>query len=128
MSFLYQEPTPVGELANQLAVNAFHYKPEDTLYGDYRMDGLNHSYAAKTLQQMTAENARITLIAPDVRTTHVAPIYHTEYSLNPISKNSFSYFYQHLMTSTVSYLSRTVFSTPDLNLYLWSLVVLCQHD
>ena len=92
MSFLYQEPTPVGELANQLAVNAFHYKPEDTLYGDYRMDGLNHSYAAKTLQQMTAENARITLIAPDVRTTDVAPIYHTEYSLNPISKKQFQLF------------------------------------
>lgn len=92
MSFLYQEPTPVGELANQLSVNAFHYKPEDTLYGDYRMDGLNRSYAAKTLQQMTAENVRITLIAPDVLTTEVAPIYHTEYGLSPISQKQFQLF------------------------------------
>lgn len=92
MSFLYQEPTPVGELANQLAVNAFHYKPEDTLYGDYRMDGLNHSYAEKTLQKMTADNARIILIAPDVSTTEVAPIYHTEYGLSFISDKQLQLF------------------------------------
>ncbi|RUO68939.1 insulinase family protein [Idiomarina ramblicola] len=85
MSFLYQEPTPVGELTNQLSVNAFHYKMEDALYGDYRMDGLNPSYAKQLLRQMTAENARITLVAPDVTTTETAPIYHTEYSLEAIS-------------------------------------------
>jgi len=92
MSFLYQEPTPVGELANQLSVNAFHYEPEDTLYGDYRMDGLNHSYAAKTLQKMTAENARITLIAPDVSTNETAPIYHTQYALESIDQKQLQLF------------------------------------
>ncbi|MCK7458192.1 insulinase family protein [Idiomarina aminovorans] len=85
MSFLYQEPTPVGELANQLSVNAFHYKMEDALYGDYRMDSLNHSYAKQLLQQMTAENARITLVAPDVAATQTAPIYHTNYDLEVIN-------------------------------------------
>ncbi|MCA1766954.1 MAG: insulinase family protein [Idiomarina sp.] len=85
MSFLYQEPTPVGELANQLSVNAFHYTVEDALYGDYRMDGLNHSYAKQLLQKMTASNARITLVAPDVTAKQTAPIYHTKYSLEAIN-------------------------------------------
>ncbi|MDV6315524.1 insulinase family protein [Idiomarina sp. HP20-50] len=92
MSFLYQEPTPVGELASQLSVNSFHYKPKDILYGDYRMDGLNHSYAQFLLGKMTARNARITLIAPDVNTTQVAPIYHTEYSLEAIDSSQHNLF------------------------------------
>ncbi|MGM0905857.1 MAG: insulinase family protein [Pseudomonadota bacterium] len=86
MSFLYQEPTPVGELANQLSVNAFHYKQEDALYGDYRMDGLNHAYAKRLLEEMTAQNARITIVAPDVETDRVAPIYNTEYAIETISQ------------------------------------------
>jgi secreted Zn-dependent insulinase-like peptidase len=92
MSFLYQEPTPVGELANQLSVNAFHYQPEDALYGDYRMDGLNHSYAKQLLEKMTAQNSRITLVAPDITTDQVAPIYNTEYSITTISEDQHQLF------------------------------------
>lgn len=86
MSFLYQEPTPVGELTSQLAVNTFHYQPHDVLYGDYRMDGLNTQYAHHLLQHMVARNARITVIAPDIPTDQRARIYHTEFSVNPLSE------------------------------------------
>lgn len=86
LSFLYQEPTPVGELASQLSINAFHYRPEDTVYGDYRMDGLNKAYAEKLLALMTPGHSRITLIAPDVTTNQEAPLYNTQYSVKKLTE------------------------------------------
>lgn len=87
LSFLYQEPTPVGELASQLSVNAFHYSPEDTIYGDYRMDGLNNAYAEKLLALMAPRHSRITLIAPDVKTDLEAPIYNTQYGVEKLTES-----------------------------------------
>lgn len=87
LSFLYQEPTPVGELASQLSINAFHYSLEDTIYGDYRMDELNNAYAEKLLTLMTPKHSRITLIAPDVKTDREAPIYNTQYSVEKLTES-----------------------------------------
>lgn len=91
LSFLYQEPSPVGELVSQLSINAFHYHPQDIIYGDYRMDGLDKKYATKLLSLMTPRHSRITLIAPDVKTEKEAPIYHTQYSVEKLSDRKIVY-------------------------------------
>ncbi|RXS44078.1 peptidase M16 [Idiomarina sp. 29L] len=92
LSFLYQEPTPVGELVSQLSINAFHYSKADIIYGDYRMDGLDHDYAAKLLALMTPAHSRITLISPDVETNQKAPIYDTEYSVTKLTESQLDLF------------------------------------
>lgn len=84
LSFTYQDPTPVGELASQLAVNAHHYPPHDVIYGDYRMDSLNSSRVQQLLQLMTPERARITLITASANTDQVTPIYDTPFSIRSL--------------------------------------------
>ncbi len=84
-AFNFQEPSRTSDLAPQLAVNMHHYPVSDLIYGDYRMEGLNHSRARELLDLMKPDNMRLTIIHRDVATTEHEPIYGTDYQLRAIS-------------------------------------------
>ncbi|WP_127346826.1 insulinase family protein [Pseudidiomarina mangrovi] len=84
-AFSFQEPARSEDLAPQLAINMHHYSHDDVIYGDYRMDSLNHRLAQQLLDSMTPERLRITLIHRGVYTNRREPIYGAEYSLQPLT-------------------------------------------
>ncbi|HET8816190.1 MAG TPA: insulinase family protein [Pseudidiomarina sp.] len=83
-AFRFQEPTRASDLAPQLAVNMHHYPNGDLIFGDYRMDGLNESFARTLFDCMQPDNMRVTLIHKKVETNQHEPIYGTDYAINPI--------------------------------------------
>ncbi|WP_198677244.1 insulinase family protein [Pseudidiomarina taiwanensis] len=91
-AFRYQERSRSKDLAPALAVNLQQYKLEDVVFGDYRMDGLNHSFARQILQLMTPDNMRTTVIHKQVETDQIEPIYGSEYSFSPLSNDSLARF------------------------------------
>lgn len=84
-SFRYQEAVSSQDLAPQLAINLQHYGAEDVVFGDYRMDALNQSFAKQLLALMSPKNMRVTLIHKAVETTEVEPFYDTEYAVTELT-------------------------------------------
>ncbi len=93
-AFSYQEPARSEDLAPQLAINMHHYPHHDVIFGDYRMDGLNRDFAEQLLALMSPQQLRITLIHRNVLTDRQEPIYHAEYSLQPLSTGQLQRFSQ----------------------------------
>jgi secreted Zn-dependent insulinase-like peptidase len=91
-AFSYQEPARTEDLAPQLAINMHHYPQHDVIFGDYRMDSLNHSFAQQLLQLLSPEQLRITEIHRQVVTDRLEPIYRAEYSLQPLSASQLQRF------------------------------------
>ncbi|MDX1705038.1 insulinase family protein [Pseudidiomarina sp.] len=85
-AFNFQEPSRTSDLAPQLAINMHHYPVADLIYGDYRMENLNHQRAGELLSLMTPANMRLTIIHRDVTTNSHEPIYGTDYQLQLISR------------------------------------------
>ncbi|RUO70729.1 insulinase family protein [Pseudidiomarina salinarum] len=84
-AFNFQEPSRTSDIAPQLAINMHHYPVSDLIYGDYRMEGLNHQRAHELLSLMVPANMRLTVIHRDVATIEHEPIYGTDYQLHAIS-------------------------------------------
>ncbi|SHI08799.1 insulinase family protein [Ferrimonas marina] len=85
-AFRFQESTKPLDLASHLAINMHHYEPQDWVYGDYRMDGLDQALAMEILDQFVPENARLTLVHPDCEGDRRAKWYDTPYRLEPIGE------------------------------------------
>ncbi|WP_411358804.1 insulinase family protein [Pseudidiomarina salilacus] len=84
-AFRFQEPARTSDLAPQLAINMHHYAPQDVIFGDYRMDGLDLQQAQRLLSHMTPEYLRATLIHKEVEVDSFEPLYGTHYQFRPIS-------------------------------------------
>ncbi|MGI2261511.1 insulinase family protein [Shewanella sp. GXUN23E] len=84
VAFRFQEPIKPMDLASHLSINMQHYEAADTIYGDYRMDGLDRDECLALLQYMTPSNMRLQLIAPELDTDKQAKWYHTPYLSRPI--------------------------------------------
>ncbi|RUO80415.1 peptidase M16 [Idiomarina tyrosinivorans] len=85
LSFRYQEPVKLVDWAAQLAVNMHHYDVADSIFGDYRMDGLDAAKAQQWLALMTPANARITLVSQQLPTSRCTTLYQAEYHIQPLS-------------------------------------------
>ncbi|WP_298441165.1 insulinase family protein [uncultured Ferrimonas sp.] len=84
-AFRYQEQAKPVDIASHLAVNMHHYEVQDTLFGDYRMDGLNQPVIEQILAHFSANNLRLSVVAPDLATDRSAQWYDTPYAVTPIS-------------------------------------------
>ncbi|QQO83361.1 insulinase family protein [Shewanella algae] len=86
LAFRYQEQIKALDLASHLSINMQHYQVEDTVYGDYRMDGLDVAEARALMSLMTPDNMRLQLVAQDLDTEQQAAWYHTPYQIKPIEE------------------------------------------
>ncbi|GAA5219116.1 insulinase family protein [Corallincola platygyrae] len=84
-AYRFQEKGRPIDVVSHLAVNMQHYDEEDTIYGDYRMDGLEEELVNNTLNLLTPDNMRVYLIAPEVATNVEADLYFTEYAVSQFS-------------------------------------------
>ena len=84
-AFDYQEKSKPISLVGHLSLNMFHYQPQDYIYGDYIMTGLDMDEYQRVCDMLTPENLRLTHIHPDVVTDRRAKWYNTPYRFTPIS-------------------------------------------
>lgn len=115
LNFRYHEPVRTVELASQLAVNAQHYKAEDVIYGDYRMDGLNKHKAREFLDLLQPERLRMTIIHRALPTDKVTELYHTPYSIKPFSRSRLQLFKQEPADFSASLPSKNEFISGQLD-------------
>lgn len=85
LAYKYQEPVRPLDLASHLSINMQHYPAVDTIFGDYRMDGLQIAEAKALLDKLSPDNLRIQLVAPGLETDQQAPWYFTPYKNTAIS-------------------------------------------
>ncbi|WP_413284850.1 insulinase family protein [Vibrio sp. MA40-2] len=64
-AFRYQEKTRPLDMVSHLVMNLHHYPEEDVIYGDYKMSHYDQTLLTAQLNYLTADNARITLVADD---------------------------------------------------------------
>ncbi|WP_028114671.1 insulinase family protein [Ferrimonas kyonanensis] len=85
LAFKYQEANKPLDLASHLAINLQHYPAEDVIFGDYRMDALDHQLTASLLDTMVPDQLRIQLVLPELDTDRHAKWYNTPYRITPIT-------------------------------------------
>ncbi len=83
-AFRYQEQAKAVDIASHLSVNMHHYDAHDTLYGDYRMDGLDVAQIDAILAHFTVDNLRLNIVAPEVDGNRHAQWYQTPYRVDSI--------------------------------------------
>jgi secreted Zn-dependent insulinase-like peptidase len=84
-AFRYQEASRPLDIVSHLVINMQHYPAEDTIYGDYVMQGYDKNVLSMILDQLTPQNLRATLFAWGKSYQHTADWYHTPYSVRPFS-------------------------------------------
>lgn len=84
LAFKFQEQIKALDLASHLSINMHHYDPEDIVFGDYRMDGLDEAETLSLLDLLVSTNMRLQLVSPDLDTNQQAAWYHTPYQVHPI--------------------------------------------
>lgn len=112
-AFRFQEPSRASDLAPQLAVNMHHYPNGDLIFGDYRMDRLNETFARALFKSMQPDNMRVTLIHRQVETDQHEPIYGTDYAIKPIQEQRLQRF-REVQETTASLPARNRFITDQL--------------
>lgn len=110
LAYRFPESIRPVDFASQLAINMLHYDPIHVVSGDYRMDGLNRSFAAEILEKMTPERARVTVIHQSVPVSKRTQYYHAEYSVSPLRVEQIELFQKDL--------AQTKFSIPAPNPYI----------
>ncbi|MFM2483690.1 insulinase family protein [Celerinatantimonas yamalensis] len=81
----FQERLRAIDLVSHLAINLHYFAPEDVLVGDYLMTQFDRVEICHFLEQMTPQRMRVTLVAPDLKTTRCANWYHTPYHVQALS-------------------------------------------
>ncbi len=88
LAFDHQEQGRPLDLAQHLALNMHYYTPDDYLYGDVRMDGLDEPLTRSILAKLHPENCREYLISPDVETNQISRWYEASYSVQPLPSHA----------------------------------------
>lgn len=83
--FKFSEPQTALDWTTHLVMNMQHYPPQDYIYGDYAMDGLDKELTRSYLAQMTPDKMRITLAHPAVTGEQTTQWYETCYARRPFS-------------------------------------------
>lgn len=112
-AFSFQEPARSEDLAPQLAINMHHYPQHDVIFGDYRMDSLNHAFANHLLELMSPSNLRMTMIHRQVHTDQQEPIYQAKYSVQPLTSSQLQRFQQAQPLPTMQLPKANVFLHPQ---------------
>ncbi|WP_028117489.1 insulinase family protein [Ferrimonas senticii] len=89
-AFRYQEQAKPLDIACHLAVNMHHYDVEDTLFGDYRMDGIDHQVIDAILAQFNTANLRLSVVSQKIDADRQANWYQTPYRIDAISEQRIS--------------------------------------
>jgi insulysin len=84
-AFRFQEQIKALDLASHLSINMHHYRPEDLVYGDYRMDGFDIDETTMLLSLLSPDNMRLQVVAKEITTDRQAAWYHTPYSVEDIA-------------------------------------------
>ncbi|WP_409420120.1 insulinase family protein [Pseudaeromonas sp. ZJS20] len=82
--YRYQEGIRAIDNVSHLAMNLFHYPPEDVVRGDYLMEGFDAGLVAHYLEQLTPDNMRVQLVSPQAKTDRQAAWYDTPYRVEPL--------------------------------------------
>lgn len=92
-AFQFQETTRSLSVVSHLVVNMQHYDEENTIYGDYMMEGLDIPLMENLLGQLVPENLRITLIAKGQHYDRTAQWYFTPYSMRSLTAEELARFH-----------------------------------
>ncbi|RTE86901.1 MULTISPECIES: insulinase family protein [Gammaproteobacteria] len=109
LAYRFPEPIQAVDLASQLSVNMLHYAPEHVVSGDYRMDELNTLFAQDILARFIPENARITVVHPEVETDQHSRWYGTEFSVRNITDSEAKFYIREPEQVTFKLPSRNAF-------------------
>ncbi|CAH8202535.1 insulinase family protein [Vibrio aestuarianus] len=91
-AFRFQETTRPLDMVSHLVVNMQHYKPQDTIYGDYMMAGYDEQLLRQMLSYLTPRNLRATLVAKGGAYGKHVKWYSTPYSVTPFSDSQLALF------------------------------------
>jgi len=81
-AFSYQEKISALKNVSHLAQNLHIYPTEHVIYGDYMMSGFNPKDVELFLSQMSIDNMRLMISAPNLDTDHNAAWYNTPYRID----------------------------------------------
>ncbi len=84
-AFRFQEPSRVLDFVSHVVINMQHYEPQDTIYGDYKMERYDETLLRSLLEYFRPDNLRTTLIAQGLHYDREAQWYFTPYSVTPFS-------------------------------------------
>ncbi|MCL1065217.1 insulinase family protein [Shewanella olleyana] len=93
-AFKFQEQIKILDLASHLSINMQHYKVEDIVFGDYRMDGLDAKESLSLLDLLSPTNMRTQLVSREVSTNQQAKWYFTPYSTEAIPADKIEHWLQ----------------------------------
>ena len=85
LSFQYHEKSRAIDNVSQLVLNMQHYPPEDYIFGDYIMSGMNDAHINKLLGYLSADNLRITYISQNNNFSQTSFWYQVPYQVDKIS-------------------------------------------
>ncbi|MDC0611716.1 insulinase family protein [Vibrio sp.] len=91
-AFQFQESARPLDIVSHLVINMQHYDAEDTVYGDYMMNGLEIDVMSGILANLTPEKMRVTLLAKGDSYPLEAKWYYTPYSVEKITAQQQNYF------------------------------------
>ncbi|MEZ9524459.1 insulinase family protein [Enterovibrio norvegicus] len=102
MAFRYQEPSRPLDTVSHMVLNLQHYATDDTLYGDYMMQGFDEALIREMLNYLSPEHMRLTLIAKGGKHDRQANWYDTPYSVKPITESQLEKWHSALISSTLT--------------------------
>lgn len=87
LAFDYQDSVKPQDYAIHLATQMHHYPDEHIIDGEYLLDDFNSSHCLQIVKQMTLDNIRIKVIAPEVTTEKHTQWYDTPYRIFPLDES-----------------------------------------
>lgn len=84
-AFRFQERGRPIDTVSGLVMNLFMYEPQDLLYGDYMMNGLEPESLLSLMDRFTPDNLRLLVTAPEVSTDRHAQWYQTPYAVHRLT-------------------------------------------
>lgn len=84
--FEFAEPQAALDWTTHLVMNMQHFPPQDYIYGDYAMDGLDVELVQRYLDGMIPDRMRITVASPEIQGEQTAAWYFTPYTKYSLSE------------------------------------------
>jgi insulysin len=102
LSFDFQEKLKPLDSVCQLVINMQHYSPDDYIYGDYIMDGMQQQEVSLLLAYLSADNMRVIHISVKNEFDKKSFWYQVPFSINKISPSQIESWENEALTSYLS--------------------------
>lgn len=93
-AFQFQETSRPLDIVSHLVMNMQRYDEENTIYGDYMMEGLDIDLMDSVLARLTPDNLRATVLAKNGQFDREAKWYFTPYSVTRLTEQQKRFYQQ----------------------------------